>query len=123
MSAREELRAKILATANPRPVPIDLPDWSGAHVRPLLVGDMESFEHDADPKMANARNIARVLCTADGELLFDVKDPEDLALIVGLPLKSVKAINDAANLQTISTKEAADELGNGSPPATDSSST
>lgn len=119
---REALRAKILATANPKPVPIDLPDWSGAHVRPLLVGDMESFGKDADPKLANARNIARVLCTAEGELIFDVTDADDLALIAGLPLKSVKAINDAVDRQTLLTEHSVVELGNVLPPAIDSSS-
>lgn len=120
---KAELRAKILATANPKPTPIDVPEWGRVFAKPLLVGDIESFSEDADPALKTARSLARVLCDESGELLFDPTSAEDLFSINRLPLSSIKAVNAAVEKMNASSADEATELGNVSPPATDSSST
>lgn len=117
------LRARILATANPKPMPIEVAAWGTVYIKPLTVGDIESFSSDVDPALKAARSIARVLCDEHGELIFDPTSAEDLFAINGLRMDSLKAINDAVERMNVSTQEAADDLGNGSPPATASSST
>ena len=117
------LRARILATANPKPMPVDVPAWGTVYVKPLTVGDIEAFSNDVDPALKAARSIARVLCDEHGELIFDATSAEDLFAINGLPMDALRSINQAVEKLNVSTQEAAVDLGNGSPPATDSSST
>lgn len=119
---KASLRAQILATANPTPTPVGVPAWGKVYIRPLTVGDIESFSGDAAQTNKAARSIARVLCNADGELIFDPNDEDDLRAINGLRADSLQAINAAnAKVNPASQAEVV-ELGNGSPPATDSSS-
>lgn len=108
---REELKAKILATARPRPVPVNVPEWGDVFVRPLLVGEIENMSADADPKLQTARGIARMLCDEGGELIFDPADPTDLFAINGLPAASLSRINDAME-HINGMGKAAEELGN-----------
>ena len=120
---KASLRAQILATANPKPTPVDVPAWGEVFIRPLTVGDLESFSGDATVTHKAARSIARVLCDEHGELIFDANNEEDLIAINGLRADSLQAINAAnAKVNPASQEEVAD-LGNGSPRATDSSST
>ena len=116
----QALRSQILATSNPRPVPIkNVPQWSGVHVKPLLVGETEAPAEDADPKLQTARGIARILCDASGALIFDVNNAEDLAAINKLPSSCLNHINEA--VQAINGAVPLAELGNGSPRETASS--
>ncbi|HWT21698.1 MAG TPA: hypothetical protein VN280_22580 [Variovorax sp.] len=123
MMTRDELRAKILATASPKPVPINVPEWGDVYVRPLLVGEIESMSSDADPKLQTARGIARMLCDQSGELLFDATNAEDLFAINRLRASSLNRIHAAMEEMNLSDATKAADLGNASPPATDSSST
>lgn len=123
MSKRDELRAKILATASPKPVPVNVPEWGDVFVRPLLVGEIEAMASDADPKLQTARGIARMLCDEAGELLFDPTSAEDLFAINRLRASSLNRIHAAMEEVNLADAAAAVELGNGSPPAIDSSST
>ncbi len=117
------LRARILATANPKPMPVNVPAWGEVFIRTLTVGDIESFSADAAPTNKAARGIARVLCNAAGELIFDPNDEDDLKAINGLRADSLQAINAANAKVNPATQEEVIDLGNVSPPATDSSST
>jgi hypothetical protein len=120
---KAELRARILATANPQPAPIEVPGWGTVYIKPLTVGDIESFSADTDPALKAARSIARVLCDQGGELLFDPTNPEDLFAINRLPLDAISVINAAVDKTNANTTTEAIDLGNVSLPATDSSST
>ena len=120
---KAQLRERILATANPKPTPIEVEGWGTVYVKPLTVGDIESFNDDTDPALKAARSIARVLCDEAGELLFDPSSPEDLFAINRLPLNSISVINGAVEKMNASSQAEAIDLGNVSLPATDSSST
>lgn len=121
---KDELRARIIATANPKPILVDIPEWAGVYVKPMLVGEIESEKQDLDPTFATARGVAGVLCDENGTLLFDAKNPDDLALINGLQASSLTKINQAMGaFNQKGTSAEAIDLGNVSPPATDSSST
>jgi len=118
---RDELRAKVLATANPKPFPVDVPEWGDVYVRPLLVEEIEAMSSDDDPKLRTARGIARMLCDESGALLFDDKSPEDLFAIGRLRASSLNKIHEAMEKVTATSKEAAIDLGNVSLPETASS--
>jgi len=120
MATREELRAKILATASPKPVPVNVPEWGDVYVKPLLVGEIEAMSADMDPKLQTARGVARMLCNEAGELLFDANSAEDLFAINRLRASSLNRIHAAMDELNATGKEAAD-LGNDSPPGTASS--
>lgn len=119
---RDELRAKILATASPKPVPVNVPEWGDVYVRPLLVGEIEDMSADADPKLKIARGIARMLCDERGELLFDQASADDLFAINRLRASSLSLIHQAMEGLNVTTTDAAIDLGNVSLPAIDSSS-
>lgn len=111
---KAELRAKILATSNPKPVAVEVPEWGdGIFVRPLLVGEVEALGADVDPKLRAARGVARMLCDENGELLFDPESTEDLFAINGLRASSLSRINAAMEKVNASTAEEAQGLGNG----------
>ncbi|QRF55738.1 hypothetical protein [Variovorax paradoxus] len=110
---REELRAKILATASPAPVPVNVPEWGDVYVKPLLVGEIETMSSDADPKLQTARGVARMLCDKNGELLFDVNSAEDLFAINRLRASSLNRIHAAMEEVNATSSKAAAELGNG----------
>lgn len=114
---RDELRAKILATASPKPVAINVPEWGDVYVRPLLVGEIETMSSDADPKLQTARGIARMLCDESGELLFDAASPDDLFAINRLRASSLNRIHAAMEEVNVTSEKAAIDLGNVSPPA------
>lgn len=118
---RDELRAKILATASPKPVPVNVPEWGDVFVRPLLVGEVESMSSDADPKLQTARGVARMLCDQNGDLLFDPNSAEDLFAINRLRASSLNRIYQAMEEINVTGKDAAIDLGNVSPPETASS--
>ena len=118
---RDELRAKILATASPKPVRVDVPEWGDVYVKPLLVGEIESMSSDADPKLQAARGVARMLCNEAGELLFDASSPDDLFAINRLRASSLSRIHEAMEEMNVTTTQAAVDLGNVSAPETASS--
>lgn len=118
--SKQALRDKILATASPKPVPVNIPEWGDVYVKPLLVGEVESMAEDADPKLKTARGIARMLCDAGGDLIFDANAPEDLFAINRLPASSLNRINTAMEAMNGTTESLVD-LGNASPPGTASS--
>jgi len=118
-----ELRARILATANPKPFPLDIEEWGAVYVKPLLVGELEGIGEGVDPKLRTARGVARVLCDKHGELIFDPNSTQDLFLINGLRSDSLNKIQEAMEKVNPRSDEAVIDLGNVSLPGTDSSST
>jgi len=120
---KSELRARILATANPKPFPLDIEEWGDVYVKPLLVGELEAISDDVDPKLRTARGVARVLCDKHGELIFDPASTEDLFAINGLRSESLNKIQAAMEKVNPRLDEAVIDLGNVSLPGTGSSST
>lgn len=120
---KSDLRARILATANPKPFPLDIEEWGDVYVKPLLVGELEALNEDVDPKLRTARGVARVLCDKNGELIFDPTSTEDLFAINGLRSESLNKIQAAMENVNPRSDEMAIDLGNVLLPATDSSST
>lgn len=121
--SKAELRARILATANPKPFPLDIEEWGDVYVKPLLVGELEAISDDVDPKLRTARGVARVLCDKHGELIFDPNSTEDLFAINGLRSDSLNKIQDAMEKVNPRSDEAVIDLGNVSLAGTNSSST
>lgn len=113
MSTAQELRARVLATSNPKPKPVDVPEWGDVYVRPLLVGEIEGLSADVDPKLRTARGIARMLCDEHGQLLFDPNNTEDLFAINNLPSTSLNKINAAMEASAGTSPEDVKALGNG----------
>jgi len=120
---KSELRARILATANPKPFPLDIEEWGDVYVKPLLVGELEAISDDVDPKLRTARGVARVLCDKHGELIFDPASTEDLFAINGLRSESLNKIQAAMEKVNPRSDEVVIDLGNVSLPGTGSSST
>jgi hypothetical protein len=85
MTHIEEMRARILARANPKPLPVDIPAWGRVWVRVLTVADVDQAKAAPDDKLRIARSAARVLCTEDGTLLFDSANEADVQAIATLP--------------------------------------
>lgn len=92
MSTAAELRARILASANPKPVPVDTPSWGRVWVRVLTCADVDEAKSKPDDKMRLARGVARVLCDEAGVLLFDPDNETDVADIATLPWSELSGI-------------------------------
>ena len=92
-----ELRAKILASATPKPAPVETKAWGTVYVRMMTVADVDG-QNVSDPtdKAQIARSVCRVLCDESGELLFDVRNPEDVLLVSSLSWVEISKIADKA---------------------------
>lgn len=114
MSAVEALRAQIAATANPRPAPlVGVKGWEGVHVRPLTVDEIETPPEGLSDKQRTAWGLARTLCDADGNLIFDGQNQEHLQILGRQSATVLRKINEAAESLNVTTETAARELGNG----------
>jgi hypothetical protein len=121
-TTKEAIKARILATANPKPIPIpNLPEWGDIYIKRLTVGDIETTAAEIAPSLRTARGIARVLCDASGELVFDPENIDDLTSINSLPSEAVSHIHAAMDKANASTEQEAKALGNASPPGIASS--
>lgn len=85
MNTIEEMRARILARANPKPLPVDIPAWGRVWVRVRTVAEVEDTKPVEGDKLRIARGVARVLCTEAGMLLFNPDSEEDVKSIASLP--------------------------------------
>ncbi len=92
MSTAADLRARILASANPKPVPVDTTLWGRVWVRILTCADVEEVKSKPDDKMRIARGVARVLCDESGVLLFDPGSEDDVAAVASLPWAELNSI-------------------------------
>lgn len=112
MNNIEEMRARILARANPKPLPVDIPAWGGVWVRVLTVADVDDAKATPDgSKRGIARSAARVLCNESGTLLFDAENPDDVAAIATLPWVDLQQVLQRAEQSVAPPVDAAE--GNG----------
>src|SRR5580765_5453501 len=84
MPTLEEVMAAMRATAGGRPVRVEVKEWPELYARQVLVDEMEDFSKNAekmDEAHEHARNATRVICDADGKLLFDWRNAEHVALL------------------------------------------
>ncbi len=94
MTTRDELIAAMRATAAEPPRKRTIPKWGEVYIRDVTVSEIEDQTEDtADKKNKHriARAAARVLCDAEGVLLFNCDDPEDVALLARQPWKLLSA--------------------------------
>lgn len=96
------LREAFLAAS--RPAPKQLPKIDGieadVYVRQLTVGQILEQQEDMKDganRPAVARAFARVVCNADGSLVYDSKSDDDVNEILQLGWTQVKAIMEHAN--------------------------
>ena len=123
MSAAD-ISSRVAATANPKPrLVTSIREWGDFYVRPGVVGDIDEIGSLPDQKTRVAVGVAKSVCDADGNPIFDRNDPADMAVLMGLPNSLVSRLNSVLEEANVSSTEKAVDLGNGSPPATASSST
>lgn len=95
MTTRDELIAAMRATAAEPPRKVTVPKWGDVYVRDVSVAEIEDQTEDTGDKKDKhkiARAAARVLCDAEGNLLFSADDPEDVALLARQPWKLLSAV-------------------------------
>ena len=121
---KADIKARIAATANPKPILCkSVPEWGDFYIRPGIVGDIEEHDPNITQKERVALGIANSICDESGALVFDKGMPEDMAVLMGLPNSLTAKLSRAVDDMTVNTTEKAQELGNDSPPETASSST
>ena len=97
---RADLIEAMQATASLPPKPVEVPGWGTVYVRAITVDEIEEQTADTQPsqnKRRIARGVARVLCNAAGERMFDPGSEDDVALISRQPwtlLRRVLAVAD-----------------------------
>jgi hypothetical protein len=91
--------AAMRAAANPKPLQIDVDGLGVCYVRAITAGQGSELAgmDSVDKKYENVRNVAIVLCDADGNLLFDAKNEGDLELLSQQKAGAINAILQAAN--------------------------
>ena len=121
---KADIKARIAATAHPKPrLCKDVPEWGEFYIRPAVVGDIDDAGPDVDQRTRVATGVANSVCDENGELVFDRKNADDMAVLLGLPNSLIAKLSRAIDGSTVNTTERAQELGNDSPPETASSST
>ena len=99
---RAALRAAVMAASNPPPVPLKVPGLGAVYVmvQTAYTADVARellAKHQANDRLNVGRSLATILCDADGELLFDVGDIEDVKALAKLRSSVVAQIFDTAN--------------------------
>lgn len=107
----EQLRARILATASPKPNFVDVPTWGRVWVKVLTVAEVDDVKSDPNDKQRIARGAARVLCDESGTLLFDHTVDADVQAIATLPWPELRLVLAAG--ERTSSSIASDTAGNG----------
>ncbi len=113
---REAVRAAMQATANIKPRSAGVPEWGDLYVRAITVAEVEEQTADTDAKgdkFRFARAAARVLCDADGNLLFDAKEPEDVNLLSRQPWTLLQKVLAASGEFNATSDEGVAEAKNG----------
>lgn len=76
------------AIAEVKPIPIQCKGWGLVYALPMTVADAEAAR-DADPEQlrdnTNAKAVMLVMCDAEGNRVFDIKNPEHLAMVLKQP--------------------------------------
>lgn len=115
--SREDIRARIRATANPKPVLVtDIPAWGPFYVKLATVNEIEEVPEAMDQRTRVAWGIASSICDEDGVLVYDRRNDADLAELRGLPTTLIGQLNTRISEINATSFEAATDLGNGSAP-------
>jgi len=85
-------------TAGLSPVKVTTKSWGTLYIRPPTVAEVDA-QTEADKeetpgtkRQRFARAAARLICDANGRLLFDEKNPEHLALLDAQPWAELEAV-------------------------------
>lgn len=95
---RDALIKAMQATADIKPIPVEVPGWGTVHVRPVTVAEVEDQAADTEgaDKHRIARGCARVLCDADGNRIFDAESEDDVTLLAAQPWPLLRKVLAAA---------------------------
>ena len=89
---------------------VEIPELAGAfNVKALTVGQLNAIKQTDDPNN-NAIQLALALIDDDGNLLYDVNNPSDIADLNDMPISVWKPLIDALNDLHGTTKETVDEI-------------
>lgn len=96
---RDALIAAMQATAAEKPRAVVVPKWGEVFVRSVTVAEIEEQSADTagNDKHKIARGVARVLCDADGKLVFDPTSQADIELIAKQPWKLLRKVLAASD--------------------------
>ena len=87
------------ATAGGRPVKVEVKGWPELYVRQVLVDEAEEHAKDtADSKNKRgfAQAAARVICNADGKMIFDWRNDEHVTLLGRQPWPMLQKVLSAS---------------------------
>ena len=99
MATLDEVLAAMRQTAGGRPVKVEVKGWPELYVRPVLLDEAEEQAKDVENKENKrglARGCTRVICDADGKLLFDSRNEEHLALLGSQPWPMIRKVLEAS---------------------------
>lgn len=95
------LKEKLLALSNPKPIPVEAPELgAGYFIRVLTVGEIMEQQADAkdgDNRFTIARGVARVLVDENNKSIFDPNDKASVDSVLQLPWPLVKKIMEQGN--------------------------
>ncbi len=100
---REDLIAAMQATASPRPVAVEVPNWGTVYVKPPTVEEVDANTDDngkpgeVDRKRRLARAAARIICDDQGVRLFNPLDDADVTLLAVQPWSMLQLVLAAAD--------------------------
>jgi hypothetical protein len=99
---RDQLIAAIRGASSPKPAPVPVPGIGDAFVRIMTAYDAAQTKKTleamkADDGCETGRLLACLLTDESGELLFDVKNAEDVLMLAKLPPAAQHAVLNASN--------------------------
>ena len=105
MSLKEELVAAFKAAAAEPPKPVNIDGFPTFYVRPVTVGEVDEQNAKKDDWVDAHRltvGTASVICDADGNLLFDPSNREEMDLIFKQSWPRMQKILEAMNVGDVS---------------------
>lgn len=100
MSLREDLLAAMQVTAAAKPISIEVAGWGMLYVRQPTVEEVDAASEEVEPedgkKRRFARGAARIICDADGKLVFDINNASDIDLLAKQPWAMLQKVLAAA---------------------------
>lgn len=99
---RAQLLAAMAVTAKPKIISVEVAGWGALHVRPPTVEEVDAAtEQEQSDKGGKkhrfARSAARIICDADGALLFDPAKTEDVEVLASQPWAMLQKVLAAAD--------------------------
>jgi hypothetical protein len=98
-------RATLIAAFNSTPLeirPVTVPGWGSFHVRELTLGDMDLLNKAKAASggaavAALAMSAASMICEENGDLMFDVNNADDIALLSKQGFRRLSKVLEVAN--------------------------